>query len=223
MSKPKPKKEKASGNEVFLKEVGKAQMGASQMFEGAHQAMLREAGADHTERFRGRLAGDVWQQLGGSLNSTQLAAGDARKAGGYETLATSGLSAALRDGTSRGTQLKDEVTLAGANSRLANAQVSGTSLKDAARTEAKEASQKVQLANEWNNQLTGAATTLAATGIMAYGMRPKPAAGTPSIAEQQASPTLQSPYNQMARLDGRPQNINYSPVSTAATRALYGT
>lgn len=161
----KPKKQKESGNERFLRDVGNAQIGAAQTFEPAHQAILREARADHTERFRGRLSGDVWQGLGGSLSAPALAGGDARRAVPYEGIASQGLGAALREGTVRGTELKDGIIDAGANSRLANAKASGRSLQEAARTEAAVAGNKIRAANEVNNSLISGVTTVAAAGV----------------------------------------------------------
>lgn len=153
------KKEKASQNEKFLKEVGTAQIGASKMFEPAHQAMLREANTDQTAMVRGRAAGSVWQGLAGSLGADRLATGDARRQGKFEGLASQALGSALRGGSASGMKLKDEVVHAGATSRLSNAQVSGRTAREEARDVAAEASNKVQLANQWADELMSAAVT----------------------------------------------------------------
>ena len=164
----KPKKEKASGNEKFLKNVGEAQINASQMFEGAHQAILREAQADHSNRLRGRMAGDTWKQLGGGLDANAMALGDSRRHDGYAELTTGALGGSLREGTNRATELSDALVQEGAGARLSNAQVSGKSLQRAARQEDAVSSAKTQLANQWKNELTSAGVTLAAAGMDMY-------------------------------------------------------
>lgn len=165
----KPKKEKASGNEKFLKNVGEAQIGASQMFEGAHQAVLREAQADHSNRLRGRSAGETWAQLGGGLDANNLAQGNSTRHDKYADLATSGLGGSLREGTKRSTELSDALTQEGAGARLSNSQVSGKSLQQAARMEDAVSSAKTQAANAWKNEVMNAGVTLAAAGMDMYG------------------------------------------------------
>lgn len=158
------KKEKASQNEKFLKDVGNAQIGASKMFEPAHQAMMREANADQSGTIRSRAAGSVWQGLAGDMGANRLAAGDARRQARYEGLGEQALSDALRGGTNSATLMRDETIQAGATSRLSNAQQSGRTARQEARDVAAEAGQKVALANEWANELMGAAVTAGTAG-----------------------------------------------------------
>lgn len=162
------KKEKQTGNERFLKNVGEAQISASKMFEGAHQAMLREANADQSGVIRGRAAGSVWQGLGGEMGTHRLSTGDTRRQGGYEGLAQQAVGTALRGGSSSALKLRDGVIHAGASSRLSNAQTSGVAARDEARTVAAEAAHKVKLANEWRQELIEAGTKLATAGISEY-------------------------------------------------------
>ena len=160
----KPEKQKESHNERFLKAVGEAQINASTIFEPAHQAVLREAQADHTGRLRGRSAGSVWQQLGGTMGTDKLIQGDTKGQTLFEGLATGGLGSALRDGTLKGTQLKDNLIEAGASRRLSNAKASGQSLAQSARIQDSVTANKIKLANDWKNEVTGAAFTLASMG-----------------------------------------------------------
>lgn len=161
----KAKKQKESGNEKFLRDVGNTMINASTMFEPAHQSVLREAKTDQTNLFRGRLAGDTWQQLGTNLGGNNVAAGDMRKQGRYEALATDSMNTALREGTRRGAELRDERINLGASSRLSNAKQSNVSIQSAARNSFAESAQKAQAANDMNQMLTGAAFTLASAGI----------------------------------------------------------
>lgn len=160
----KPKKQKESGNERFLREVGNTMISASAMFDPAHQSVLREAQTDQTNLFRGRLAGDTWQQLGTNLGGNNVTAGDTRRQGQYESLATDSINTALREGTQRGAQLRDERIYLGAGSRLSNAKQSNLSIQQAARTSFAESANKAKLANDMNNQLIGAGLTLATAG-----------------------------------------------------------
>jgi len=206
------KREKASQNEKFLKDVGVAQIGASNMFEAAHQAMMREANADQSGTIRARAAGSVWQGIRGDLGANRLAAGDARRSGGFESLAQQGLATALRGGTNSATKLKDETVMAGATSRLSNAQRSSATARDEARDVAREASNKVQLANQWADELMDAT---AAGGAMAYmGLnRPKTPRAVPPTA--QYSPVVTSQQRTMASMSGLPAPVmTYSPVAT---------
>lgn len=163
-----PKKEKASQNEKFLKEVGTAQIGASKMFEAAHQAMLKAASGDQSGIIRGRAAGQVWQGLGGEMGANRIARGDVRKQGVFENLAGQAVGTALRSGATSGLKLQDEAVHMGATARLSNAQSSGATARSEARDVAREASQKVQLANQWNQDLQGAAATFAMAGGQEY-------------------------------------------------------
>lgn len=176
----KPKKQKESGNERFLGEVGNTMINASRMFDPAHQSVLSEAKTDQTDLFRGRLAGDAWQQLGASLGADQLARGNAARAGQFESMAMDGLNTSLREGTRRGAELRDERIYLGAGSRLSNAKQSNLSIQQAARTAHEESSQKIKRANDFNNQLMGAGFTLASAGAQHYmNNRRPPSAGKP--------------------------------------------
>jgi len=171
-----PKKQKESGNEKFLKAVGETQLAASKMFDPAHQSVLNEAKTDQTDLFRGRLAGDVWQQLGSTLSTDRLARGDAVRSGGYDAAAKDALNTSLREGTRRGAELRDERIYLGAGSRLSNAKQSNLSIQQAARTAHAESADKARHANDWNNELMGAGITLASFGIGQMANKP-PAAG----------------------------------------------
>lgn len=209
----KPKKEKASQNEKFLGEVGKAQIGASGMFEAAHQAMLRESNADQSGTIRARAAGSTWQGLAGDMGSKRLATGDGRRQGAFEGLAQQGVATALRGGTNSATKLKDEVIHAGATSRLSNAQRSGASARDEARDVAREASNKVQLANQWKQDILEGATTLASAGIMHYGTKKPPGTsqGWPATAEH--NPVVTQQQRTLASMSNLPPPVpTYSPV-----------
>lgn len=164
----KPKQEKASGNERFLKSVGQAEINASKSFEAAHQAVLREAQASHLNRFRGRQAGDVWQGAARDLGSDRLSRGDTTRQGRFEGLVGDALGGSLREGTQRATALSDSLINEGASSRLSNAKASGASAVSEARRVNAVASNKIQLANEWNNDLAGAAVTLGSYGAGQY-------------------------------------------------------
>lgn len=167
MSKAKKQKE---GNEKYLKPLGQAQISASQQFEAAHQAMLREAGAKLDNTIRGRTTGDVWQTLEGDLGSKNVAGGDMVAQPRFEDLATGAVAGAMRGGTNSAQKLHDDVLHAGATSRLANAQVSGASAREEARIVAEENANKAALATEANNERVGLAATLASFGGMrAYG------------------------------------------------------
>ena len=161
----KAKKQKESGNEKFLKNVGQVQLNASTMFDPADQSVLNEARTDQTNLFRGRLAGDTWQQLGTNLGGNNVTAGDTRRQGRYEGVATDAINTSLREGTRRGAELRDERINLGASSRLSNARQSNVSIQQAARNSFAESAQKAQLANDMNQMLTGAAFTLASAGI----------------------------------------------------------
>lgn len=211
----KAKKQKESGNEKFLRDVGNTMINASTMFEPAHQSVLREAKTDQTNLFRGRLAGDTWQQLGTNLGGNNVTAGDTRRQGRYEGVATDAVNTALREGTRRGAELRDERINLGASSRLSNAKQSNVSIQSAARNSFAESAQKAQAANDMNQMLTGAAFTLASAGI---GKMMNP--GVAEAPPPDASATSQSYANQMATLSGRPQNMNYSPVDPL--KKLYG-
>lgn len=198
----KAKQQKESGNERFLRAVGTQQIGASAMFEGAHQAVLSEAGADHTNRFRGRQAGDVWQGLGPTLGSDNLARGDSSLQGTYERLATDALGSSLREGSKRGVELKDDLILEGAGGRLSNANASGNNLASTARMEDRVTANKIQIANDWNNQKLGALTTLASTaatyGYGQYTKGKKSAMGNTPLTNQQiqdADPLFKRGYS----------------------------
>jgi hypothetical protein len=161
----KAKKQKESGNEKFLKNVGQVQLNASSMFDPAHQSVLNEARTDQTDLFRGRLAGDTWQQLGTNLGGNNVTGGDTRRQGRYEGIATDAINTSLREGTRRGAELRDERINLGASSRLSNARQSNASIQQAARNSFAESAQKAQAANDMNQMLTGAAFTLASAGI----------------------------------------------------------
>lgn len=215
----KAKKQKESGNEKFLKAVGQVQLNAATMFEPAHQSVLSEAKTDQTKLFRGRLGGDTWQQLGTNLGGNNVTAGDTRRQGRYEGIATDAVNTALREGTRRGAELHDERINLGASSRLSNAKQSNLSIQQAARNSFAESAQKAQLANDMNQMLTGAAFTLASAGI---GKMMSPGGNISAANPGDASATSQSYANQMATLAGRPQNMNYSPVDPPLLKKLYG-
>jgi len=164
----KAKKQKA-GNEKYLKPLGQAQISASQQFEAAHQAMLREAGAQLDNTIRGRTTGDVWQTLKGDMGSKNLARGDSVAQPTFEGLATSAIGGAMRGGTNSAQKLHDDVLHAGATSRLANAQVSGRSAREEARIVSEENANKAALATEASNNRVGLAATLASFGATHYG------------------------------------------------------